>query len=681
MKPRTALWRLSVASVIPFAFTAASIAQSSSDAMPNRNAVPALTRLGVNHGPENPASVLNLTVWLNLHNKAGLDAAIEQMYEPGSPNYHKWMNAGELAKYSPNAAEIKAVKKELASHHLAVSESPSSHLALRVTGTVADVETAFHTPIQKYQLGGKMYHANIASPQLEGNAAGLMYTVTGLDNSTMQPYARRQTDPLSGQPTTAVPLARANGIFYAGNCFYAPGAVSLTTKGASLPVGQYYGNKYGADPANNKRGTLPPCGYSAAQVQFAYGLPAAYKENLNGAGQTIVIVDAYGSPTIEADANAFSHLNGLPALNSKNFKVIYPLGQPPVPSLGWVSETTLDVEWAHAIAPGAKIDLLVSPSAQNTDFQFTLLYAMANQLGSVISNSYGAPEALVSPASVEAYNLVSEVGAALGISVDFATGDSGDNLLKYGVITPSTPADSPYATAVGGTSLGIPDGSGKTTQTGWGNNITYLSTAQDQVLDPPYAQGFYGGAGGGESSYFLKPAWQKNLPGTHRQQPDVSALADPFTGAEIVVTDPTLPAGQYVEVYGGTSLACPIFSAVWALANQKAGHLLGQAAPIISRLNRDAVTDVVPVSSPTNPAGIIFDRNGPIYYPSATLSSDGVNPLTEFYSALWDATPQGEYLNLSFGTDSSLTITKGWDNVTGYGTPNGLAFIKAAAKQ
>jgi subtilase family serine protease len=129
---------------------------------------------------------------------------------------------------------------------------------------------------------------------------------------------------------------------------------------------------------------------------------------------------------------------------------------------------------------------------------------------------------------------------------------------------------------------------------------------------------------------------------------------------------------------GGTSLACPIFSAIWAIADQRAGRSLGQAAPILARLPASAINDIVPVESFTNVTGVMFDPNGPTFY----SSNDLLRPLyttTQYFSAFWDI--GGEYLDLSFGTDTSLTVTLGWDNVTGWGVPNGLNFIKAAAIQ
>jgi subtilase family serine protease len=130
---------------------------------------------------------------------------------------------------------------------------------------------------------------------------------------------------------------------------------------------------------------------------------------------------------------------------------------------------------------------------------------------------------------------------------------------------------------------------------GWGTSFVELNAAG--VVDPPYPY-FWGGSGGGESVYFPKPSWQKALPGTGREVPDVSALADPWTGVPIVVT---VDGVQYLEPgWGGTSLASPIFTAFWAIANQEAGHSLGQAAPTIAGLKPGDLVDVLPLSSPTN---------------------------------------------------------------------------------
>ena len=163
----------------------------------------------------------------------------------------------------------------------------------------------------------------------------------------------------------------------------------------------------------------------------------------------------------------------------------------------------------------------------------------------------------------------------------------------------------------------------------------------------------------------------------YRLLPDISMEADPYTGAIILFTDSPSPEFQ-IESIGGTSLSTPMFSAMWALANQKAGHLLGQAGPILSKLNSSAINDVVPVNSTTNVTGTVIDSSGATFYSAADLAAP-LEGTTEFYSAIWPINGYG--VDLTFGTDTSLHTTRGWDNVTGYGTPKGLAFINAAAKE
>ena len=411
-------------------------------------------------------------------------------------------------------------------------------------------------------------------------------------------------------------------------------------------------------------------------MQGHYGLTAAYKAGLDGTGQTIVIVDGPTDGTqLTADLTQFATLAGLPAITTSNFKVLYPDGKPTALSLevdNWQDEASLDVEWVHSIAPKAKIVIEIMPTEDWTEFEFAIDNARLNKLGNVISNSYGLPEALFGAFTVQGFEQVLKKAAAAGLAVNFSSGDGGDE----GTGSPSGggqayPATSAYATAIGGTSIGIPNGTSKGAEVGWGNNGAILSVAVDSVFDPPLELGSLGGSGGGESTFIAKPSWQKSFTGTGRQEPDISALADPYTGVVFV------EFGQPLAGIGGTSLASPIFSAIWAIADQKAGKSLGQAAPLLAKLPAGAINDVVPLSSPTNVAGIVFDTSGATFYSSDTLLAP-LYTTTQYFSSLWNLT--GEYVDLSFGTDTSLTVTKGWDNVTGWGVPNGLTFINDAAK-
>lgn len=304
------------------------------------------------------------------------------------------------------------------------------------------------------------------------------------------------------------------------------------------------------------------------------------------------------------------------------------------------------------------------------------LYALANGLGNVISGSYGSEELYTPTAVLNEENLLNELAATLGVSANFATGDDGDFTADQPATYPASvnaPADSPYATAVGGVTLALHADNTIRFQAGWGNNQTLLYESS-YVYNPPINLGLVFGAGGGPSAVFSKPSFQHKLPGTQRLLPDISWLADPYTGGVIAITEPfVFPPIEY-EAYGGTSLATPMFSALWAIANQEAGAPLGQAARHLYTLPAGTITDVVPVNSVSNVTGSISD---PFFGTSTYTAADLAAPLdgtTKYYSAIWDVPLEDATVVLTFGTDTGLRTTSGWDNVTGLGTPNGKTF-------
>jgi subtilase family serine protease len=328
------------------------------------------------------------------------------------------------------------------------------------------------------------------------------------------------------------------------------------------------------------------------------------------------------------------------------------------------------------MAPDARIVVVASSGQDNEDFQDCIRYITTHTLGHVVSDSWELDTDIIAGAAEEdSYTQVLELAAAAGVSVNFSSGDSGDGGLGTPVGAPGVPSNNPWATAVGGTTiLNKNNGNSGTVELGWGNNGVFINDGG--VLDPPEEIGLLGGSGGGESIYFLKPSWQSSIPGVGRQVPDVAALADPYTGVAIVLTE---QGEQFFEPgIGGTSLASPIFSAIWSLAIQDANVGLGQAARVISTLPAGTTTDVLPQGSATNLTGKITDSSGTTTYSTADLFSGLFFDQAVRTTANWTVIP-GENLAISFGTDSSLTVTPGWDDVTGWGSPIGLNFIKAAA--
>jgi subtilase family serine protease len=637
--------------------------------------VPAGIRFSQDLGLADPSMEINITVHFKLNDKAAFDKAVDALYDPASPTFHKWMTKADLRKYAPAESQRQAVRKELESHGLTILSADPIGFTIRARGAIANVESAFNTEIHQFQYNGKVFRANVRNARLNGDAGDYVSTVAGLESHQVRPLYARSLDPRTQKPYPSVQLSKPAGSTFpvptTTDCLTPPATYTLEYGGV-LPEGVYTGTVYLASGSN--------CAYLPQQLQTAYGLNAVYESGLNGAGQTIVLMEGYGYPTIEKDANAYFKLTGVPLLNKSNFSIIYPEGKPKPDEgvlTGWDVEIALDVQSSHSIAPGANILLVATNGQDSEDFQNSIMYVANNQLGNQISDSYEEDTDLVAgPLEQTSWDEALEVATAQGITVNFSTGDGGDSGLGTPIGAPGVPSVAPHATAVGGTSI-LNDVShpGSTITTSWGDTITYLALGFD-LFDPPLAAGLYGGGGGGESVFWPKPSWQSSLPGTGRQTPDVSALADPYTGIPIVITS---DGEQFISCcWGGTSLSSPIFTAFWALANQKAVSPLGQAAPLIAALPYGGVQDVLPKTDSTanDVTGTITDSSGTTTYSAGELFGQYLYGNKSFTSTIW-AEDAGDVLDFGFGIDSSLTVKKGWDNATGWGTPYGLAFIDA----
>lgn len=647
-------------------------------------------------GPEDQSKQINVTYWLKQHNKAALDELVRQQYDPASPNYHHWLTPSEYqARFAPTAADMAVVNKHLAENNLQVVRTDKFNHAVTARGTVGDIQHATGMQINRMLINGEERRVGSGQLAISGPAGKLVYEVQGLTDIRFKNFARRPIDPDTGKPFPAYPLSKSDLAaspqkvtqYFDPKCLRGTQKIHFTTPGGG-PYETYSGARYGGNitwgPPN-----LPSCGYDAPQIQTAYGMKPLYAKGLLGNNQNIVIVDAYGDDTILSDANAFSSINGLPALDDSNFGIFLPTGPTSCSNntCGWDVETALDVEWSHTMAPKANIALVLAADNSGTNLDLADLFAAETGLGPVISNSFGIEESVLikyEPGELIVENNISQTAAALGVSINASSGDDGDFKAVDKVTTVSMPAAAPYSTSVGGTSLFLNANHTMNFQTGWGNNITRIAsyssgcgqpTCNPVLLDPNFL-GFTGGAGGGTSTYFAKPDYQKKLSGTFRMVPDIAYLADPYTGAEFVFTE---GGQQGIGVVGGTSLASPMFAGMWAVATQAAGHWLGQAAPLLYTLPANAITDVVAVTGPNNVSG--FTDSPPLpptNFSAAALAAPLENPVdqVDFMSLMYQGTTTRWYA-LTFGADTSLNAVPGWDNVTGLGTPNGLNFVNA----
>lgn len=304
---------------------------------------------------------------------------------------------------------------------------------------------------------------------------------------------------------------------------------------------------------------------SPAQIRTAYNVPS----NLDGTGQTIVLVEAYGSATIQSDLHIFNLINHLP---DSTLNVIYPAGQPATANRGWAGETSLDVEWAHAIAPRATIDLVVAKTNFNSDLGPAEQYAIQNHLGSVISMSFGAGEPSI-PGGVNnahlqrAHDLFQNAKAA-GITMIASAGDAGASNGRA-TLTPQFPAVDPLVLSVGGTDLFTDDAGNYQSETVWN---------ESDPAQCPFGchDGLYGATGGAPSSFFATPSYQQMLiHSPSRETADVAYDAGIYTGVWVIDSFGVPPGFFGYGLFGGTSAGAPQWAGIIALANQAAGHPLG----------------------------------------------------------------------------------------------------------
>jgi subtilase family serine protease len=662
-------------------------------AMPVHN-VPNGVAIAHYEGRVDPAKEMNLTIVLTLHNQAEYDQAYEDLYDPASSRYHQWFTAEDFEKYAPTKAEFETVRSALEKEGFTVVSSDPLRFSIRVHGTAAIVEKAFHTELDNFSYNGRTFQAHTRDAHLSGPADDLIEGVSGLERHEARPQLSIVRNPLTGQPVVKKLLSTKESL--------ASFLTSITDKPLSVSATKMF-NTFGGEPtatytgiqyaANGKMGAFTP-----AQLESHYGIP--FKQDgktYSGAGQTIALVEGYGYANMEADANEAATLFGLPKFTtSANFSVVYPEGKPLNPDAGvlsgWDGEIALDIQSSHAIAPQAKILVVASSGQDNEDQLHSLSYIIngGHPLANVVSSSWeNDSEILAGNLEESAFTSVLEAGAHAGVAFQFSSGDGGDEGLGTPVGDVSIPSNSPYVTAVGGTSiLNDPYNPGSWIVTGWGNNELYL---YDESVFDPQEGFFYSGSGGGESQYFTGtaiPSWQRSLSASGRLVPDIAALADPYTGFTVVLTS---NGKQYGEVIGGTSLACPVFSAIWAVSDQYNGKPLGQAAPRLYKLTSAEINDVVPPTSTQEAhdlVGSITDKSGTRTFTPITLFTDAYDLSTGGSLPLYS---QNDFLSanlpnafgdkqfdaaISFGTDSSLTVASGWDDVTGLGEPNGMAFVQ-----
>ncbi|HEX4705790.1 MAG TPA: S53 family peptidase [Pseudonocardiaceae bacterium] len=354
--------------------------------------------------------------------------------------------------------------------------------------------------------------------------------------------------------------------------------------------------------------------YQPFQLVKAYDLAPLHNLGIDGRGRTIVIVDSFGSPTIQNDLKVFDQTFGLPDPPSFTIRqdagTVPPFDNTDSTMLGWAYETTLDVEWSHVFAPGANIILEETPIAETEGVQgFPEMMTAENfvvnhHLGDVISQSFGATEQTF-PSKQSLLDLRSAFknAAAHGVTVLASSGDQGATDAQfngsdlYTFPVNSWPSADPLVTSVGGTMLNLDAN---------GNRL-----APDVVWNDLNTVG--GGAGGGGvSTVFHRPGFQedvRNVTGNHRGTPDIS-LSAAVDGA-VVLYFSFQPGRVGYHLVGGTSEASPEFAGVVAMAAQLAHHSLGNIDNALYRLAEfHGAAGVVDVTMGNNTFGPFTNSDG-----------------------------------------------------------------------
>jgi subtilase family serine protease len=339
--------------------------------------------------------------------------------------------------------------------------------------------------------------------------------------------------------------------------------------------------------------------YDPLTIRAAYGVQSLIDSGANGAGQTIVILDAFGSPTIQSDLLDFDSLFGIPAPPS--FAIVTMPGTPAFDPtnndmVGWTSEIALDVQWSHAMAPGASIVLVAAKSDSDTDLIAALNYAIDNHLGSVISMSFGESE--IGLANPDGLDTIAAWTAALQkarqhhITVFASSGDQGVDAQSFGTPSVSWPASSPLVTSVGGTNLRF----------GTATNASFTGSYQfEQVWDDPFdnnniAADTFGAGGGGMSFLVTEPHFQhNNVPDAvnqtlhgNRGVPDVAYNAG-VAGGVLAHWGVGAAGATSFFLFGGTSAGSPQWAGIVADLNSAFKRPLGFINQWLYRLGGQGV--------------------------------------------------------------------------------------------
>lgn len=584
-------------------------------------------------GNVDPSTVISVDIVLKIQNEQALQDYINQTVTPDNRNYHNYLTVNQFKKqFAPRQDQVKEVTHYLKAFGIQ-TKAYQDNLVITATGTADQLNKAFNVDIQKASYKGKGFHATKKAPSAPKNIADNILCILGLSD-----YSNLTSN-------TVKPIE----------------SPTLKSPGSSL-IG----------------------GLSPQDLVKQYHVQGLYDQGATGKGQTIGIVTLADFNT--QDAFTFWKAAGIKTDPKRINKINVDGGS----GLDGASETALDVEQSGALAPDAKINVYVAPSS-DTGFVDGFATAINDNVAQQISVSWGESETFIQ-AAVQAYQQTTEYAqvfnqlymqaAAQGISMFAAAGDAGaydtSRLASYYDLSVDNPADSPYITAAGGTTLpqdwisktGIEVKVDKERAWGWDYLYPLLEKIGLGVDTGLYTLG----GGGGFSKIFATPDYQLGVPGvntfagvtnfnissdftsatinaspsvitgtsTGRNMPDLAMNADPETGYAIYSTDdPTISGWGGI---GGTSAVAPQLNGITALINSLGGGRVGFWNPQIYRFAQETNSPFNPLNASGSANDNVFftGQPGTVYNQATGLGTPDVTALaSEFLSGKAQEGPSG----------------------------------------
>jgi pseudomonalisin len=460
--------------------------------------------------------------------QGALDALLKAQHDPASAYYHQWLTPESYGKqFGISERDLAEVTNWLQSHGLSIDEVAPSRRLILFSGNAAQVLSAFHTPIRNYRIANEVHHANGTAPEIPEALSDVIGGVLSLHDFRTRPQHSNMRNP-----------------------------VPEFTSGSSHYVGP-------------------------ADLSVIYNIDPLYEQGIDGSGQTVAIVGRSNFKL--SDVRLFRSMFGLP---ENDPEMLVNGTNPGILNADEEAEALLDVEWSGAIARNATIKYVLSASTSSSDGVYlSSQYAVNHNVAPVMSVSFGLCEAALGRSGNSFINSLWQQAASQGITVFVASGDSG----AAGCDSPSAAralkgkgvnglCSSPYSVCVGGTQFD--DGSNASLYWSSSNTQGRMASAFGYIPETAWNESSTRGlwaTGGGPSSIYSKPAWQKDvgmLSGTRRDTPDVSFTAAAHDGYLVV-----MHGG--LSVLAGTSASSPSWAGLMAMAVQKTGKRQGNANPAL----------------------------------------------------------------------------------------------------